>query len=354
MESASTRRERIIAYRRYTGDRLAISNASPWQVNPATGIKFKDERPWRANMVTVAVRDAQGAGGSPKKFVSPPLSATQLHKLREYCLVQSSKRSDARFEPGTSAGGGLWEGGGMLRQGGRARGRGGRLQGGKVGGKGAAGTQGPRPVSGEEEQRVGQGGGANGMIICGGEERERVRAEADGETSPMCSAGKGQDQHRHEEDLWSAAASTDGAEKDEPNSPEKDADLLGAAHAVPDGEGVEEILQNEGGSEDAVDNDDRRVSEDDDDEVPGCDVCMQPLFSDPHREVVALPCGGRHQFHWACIVPWFEKCSICPKCRGELSFEACEPSKCRHVVRKSVRATAEMRGPLKLASSSFR
>ena len=41
----------------------------------------------------IQTKFVHGMSGSPKKFVSPPLSATQLHKLREYCLVKSSKRT---------------------------------------------------------------------------------------------------------------------------------------------------------------------------------------------------------------------------------------------------------------------
>mmetsp|Transcript_102877 Transcript_102877/g.286510 ORF Transcript_102877/g.286510 Transcript_102877/m.286510 type:complete len:193 (+) Transcript_102877:57-635(+) len=59
--------------------------------------------------------------------------------------------------------------------------------------------------------------------------------------------------------------------------------------------------------------------------LPGgtdCAVCLRELrsmdSSGKSPEVVRLPCGGGHVFHWGCVRPWLARCSLCPTCRQEV------------------------------------
>lgn len=52
-----------------------------------------------------------------------------------------------------------------------------------------------------------------------------------------------------------------------------------------------------------------------------CVICMQRLQVGTD-EVVALPCGGSHAFHWHCVKPWLRRNSSCPQCRGVVKCTA--------------------------------
>jgi len=47
-----------------------------------------------------------------------------------------------------------------------------------------------------------------------------------------------------------------------------------------------------------------------------CAVCFGELDAD--ALCVQLPCAPQHVFHWACVLPWLRKASLCPTCRKDL------------------------------------
>jgi hypothetical protein len=49
-----------------------------------------------------------------------------------------------------------------------------------------------------------------------------------------------------------------------------------------------------------------------------CNVCLRSMVPSAEELVVRLPCEGGHIYHLRCLLPWFEKASICPTCRGTL------------------------------------
>lgn len=60
------------------------------------------------------------------------------------------------------------------------------------------------------------------------------------------------------------------------------------------------------------------------DDETTCGICYNTasLADEEPLEVATLPCG--HEFHSACIDPWFQKNSTCPICRRDLSAGAGE------------------------------
>ncbi|TNV78077.1 hypothetical protein FGO68_gene9345 [Halteria grandinella] len=60
---------------------------------------------------------------------------------------------------------------------------------------------------------------------------------------------------------------------------------------------------------------DETKEESKEDDAPQCAVCYQDF--EQCDVLKQLPC--RHQFHKACLKPWFDKKNTCPLCRVELS-----------------------------------
>lgn len=68
-----------------------------------------------------------------------------------------------------------------------------------------------------------------------------------------------------------------------------------------------------------------------------CAICLEALRPSSSEQCVKLPCGGEHVFHFACVEPWFKKCSLCPKCRQPLQIHL--PARARSSVGSGGRMT---------------